>query len=333
MTQAVLGAVVADVTIGSRIGRAAVLWGLAYGTLPDLDMLALPWLDGVERLQWHRGISHSIVGIAAMTPLLAFPIAKWHGVALARAMLATFLVLATHVVIDVFTAYGTQLLEPFASTRFSVRTMFVIDPLYTLPLLFGVGSAVFAGPRVRRRCMIAGLVLSTLYAAATGVAKAVVNARFATAIATAGLPSRDWITLPTPLNAWYWRCLVLDTEADVVWSAYLALRDDPASITFTRIERGTATFQELPDDRAATAAVWFTEGYYAVRRDAELGTVTVGDLRLGDASLGRVPIDQRAPSVFRFDVSDCGRTMMMRPGDFGDVGAALRFLWTKLVGD
>ena len=55
ITQAVLGAAVAEAGMGGRrLGNKAILWGAALGTLPDLDIIAYPWLDQIQRLEWHR---------------------------------------------------------------------------------------------------------------------------------------------------------------------------------------------------------------------------------------------------------------------------------------
>jgi len=56
ITQAALGAAVAEAGMGGRrLGNKAILWGVALGTLPDLDVVVYPWLDHIERLEWHRG--------------------------------------------------------------------------------------------------------------------------------------------------------------------------------------------------------------------------------------------------------------------------------------
>ncbi|XOT98672.1 metal-dependent hydrolase, partial [Alcaligenes pakistanensis] len=43
--------------------------------------------------------------------------------------------LITHPLLDAFTSYGTQLLWPLAATPATWSSIFIIDPLYTLPLL------------------------------------------------------------------------------------------------------------------------------------------------------------------------------------------------------
>ncbi len=47
-----------------------------------------------------------------------------------------FLCLSTHGILDSFTVYGTQLMWPITEYPFAVSNLFIIDSLYTLPLLF-----------------------------------------------------------------------------------------------------------------------------------------------------------------------------------------------------
>ena len=60
LSQLVLGAAVAEFTLGKKIGNKALLLGMLAGTLPDLDVAINPLLDTVSGLDQHRGFTHSI---------------------------------------------------------------------------------------------------------------------------------------------------------------------------------------------------------------------------------------------------------------------------------
>ena len=61
LTQIVLGAAVGEVVLGRKIGNRAMLWGAVAGTIPDLDvMIASVFMNEVNGLAFHRGITHSI---------------------------------------------------------------------------------------------------------------------------------------------------------------------------------------------------------------------------------------------------------------------------------
>ncbi len=79
-----------------------------------------------------------------------------------RWWLAAWLALVTHPLLDLMTVYGTQLARPFSDHPFAVGSVFIIDLLYTLPLLIGTGVALARADR-RRAWNTAGLVLSTAY--------------------------------------------------------------------------------------------------------------------------------------------------------------------------
>jgi inner membrane protein len=60
LTQIVLGAAVGEIALGKKIGNRALIWGAIGGTIPDLDVIANSFMDPIESLAFHRGITHSI---------------------------------------------------------------------------------------------------------------------------------------------------------------------------------------------------------------------------------------------------------------------------------
>ena len=97
VTQMVLGAAVAEATIGRKIGNRAILWGAVAGTMPDLDVF-VPLGDVVKDFTYHRSASHSLFVLALVTPLLVWLITRIHADTRElrkRWMLTIFLVFAT----------------------------------------------------------------------------------------------------------------------------------------------------------------------------------------------------------------------------------------------
>ncbi len=72
ITQIVLGAAVAEATLGKKIGNRAMLWGAIGGTIPDLDVISNLWLTQLEGLAAHRGITHSIFFAVVFGPVMAW---------------------------------------------------------------------------------------------------------------------------------------------------------------------------------------------------------------------------------------------------------------------
>lgn len=59
LTQIVLGAAMGEVSLGKKIGNRAMVWGALAGTIPDLDVVSNLWMEEIDSLAFHRGISHS----------------------------------------------------------------------------------------------------------------------------------------------------------------------------------------------------------------------------------------------------------------------------------
>jgi inner membrane protein len=303
VTQIALGAAVGEATLGSRVGKKAPLWGAALGTLPDLDVLANPFVSEVTALAIHRGFTHSLLFIVLATPLFGALLHRLHANDNASARswsVLVFLTLATHVLLDCLTSYGTQVFYPFSDYAVILGTIFVIDPLYTVPLLVGLGIALMYTPGARRRRVAnyVGLGLSSLYMLLTVANKLHVNAVFDDALARQGLDMERVFTKPMPLTNVLWSAIAEDSTG--YWIGYYSLFDESTQIDFHRVPKN----HDLLDDAWNSAAVqrlrWFSRGYFTVsQRD---GHRYVHDLRFGRSDFG-VGIGT-APYVFTFRLTE-----------------------------
>ena len=145
LTQAVLGAGIAGAIAPAGHRRKALLLGAALGTLPDLDVF-IDYGGAVENFTMHRGFSHSIFVLLPFSLVLWWVLWKlWPPVREAplRWLAVVSLALITHPLLDAHTAYGTQLLWPLDVPPTMWATLFIIDPLFTLPLLVATVLAAF----------------------------------------------------------------------------------------------------------------------------------------------------------------------------------------------
>lgn len=136
ITQVALGASIGAAGFGHRLGRKAVVFGGFCGLLPDLDFI-LGVGDAWRSLVVHRGASHSLLVLPIVGVVLGWLmwwIAKKRDTPWTWAHLAVW-GLVTHPLLDLFTAYGTQLFAPFSRTRFAIDGVAIIDLVYTIPLL------------------------------------------------------------------------------------------------------------------------------------------------------------------------------------------------------
>ena len=117
ITQALLGATVQASLLGRWQGRKALLYGAVLGTLPDLDVV-IDYGDAIADMTYHRGFSHSLFVLSSLAVALAWlarrirPDPNYSGM---RLFLTIWLVLVTHVLLDAFTSYGTQLFWPLTT--------------------------------------------------------------------------------------------------------------------------------------------------------------------------------------------------------------------------
>jgi len=84
LTQIALGAAVGEATLGKKIGNRALLWGAVGGTIPDLDVLSNLFLNDIEALAFHRGITHSLTFAVVLPFLLGFLVHRLYASGLYR---------------------------------------------------------------------------------------------------------------------------------------------------------------------------------------------------------------------------------------------------------
>ncbi|MFC4727670.1 metal-dependent hydrolase [Coralloluteibacterium thermophilus] len=284
LTQIVLGSTVAALSVPARHRRAALVAGALLGTLPDLDSLPLMLVDDpVATMTWHRGPSHSLL-VLPFVGLLIWSLLRrvWTPVREApRAwMWAIQLALLTHPLLDAFTVYGTQLLWPLPVRPAMWSSLFIIDPLYTLPLLAGVVAAAFAGPRRwARPWLLAGALLSTAYVGWSLTAKWMVEREAAAALAAAGHADAPRFSVPTPLNTLLWNVVAMTPDGYLVGERSVVA--DRGPMRFRHYASDIAALEAARDVPAVARLTWFNHGFMRARVDED-GRLVLSDLRMGN---------------------------------------------------
>ena len=281
VTQIALGAAVGEAVMGRQIGRWALLWGAVCGLLPDLDVL-IPFDDAVKSFTYHRGASHSLFVLALLTPIVAWAAmaihkqsrpfkVRWH--------VMIYAAFATHVLLDCFTVYGTQIFWPLATPPVMWSTVFIIDPVYTLPLAVGVAAALATGRKTARghRINAICLVLSCLYLGWSVGAKWHVSTVVRENLARQQIGHRSFLTTPTPFNTLVWRILVMDQTG--YYEGYYALPGDQTTIRFNRYDSNPSLIETLDDHWPVKRLQWFTQGFYSVKKQGN--DIVMADLRMG----------------------------------------------------
>jgi inner membrane protein len=319
LSQIALGAAVGIAVMGRRtpLGRAA-FWGAVCGTLPDLDAL-IDHGDAVRNMTLHRAESHALFFLTLAAPAIAAAIAALHRDwdRYRHWCLAVWLVLITHPLLDTMTVYGTQLLRPFTDHPYGVGSIFIIDPLYTLPLIAGVVLALRRGDACGLQWNRIGLVLSTLYLAWGVVAQHEVRGVAERALHAQAPDVERILVTPTPFNSLLWR--VVAVTPDAYLEGYRSLFDGDAPIRFARFDRRMALYPPLRDTEPVARIAAFSHGFFTM---SEAG----GQVRIADLRMGQAPYFFFTFVVGRREGERLQPTAVEAVGERAPVGAGLRWL-------
>jgi inner membrane protein len=276
LSQIALGAAVGVAAMGRRTALwKAAAWGAVAGTLPDLDVF-IDHGDAVRNMVLHRAETHAPFWLTLFSLPFAAAVAWLHGeqAQWRRWWFALWLALVTHPLLDAMTVYGTQLALPFTNRPFGVGSIFIIDPLYTLPLLLGTGAAL---ARRSLRANALGLVLSTAYLAWGVVAQQHVERIARASLAEQGIAAERMLVTPTAFNSVLWRVLVVDGAS--YREGFYSLFDASPQIRFDRFDRGSALGPALAGFDSVRRIADFSRGFYKLSADGPALHIT--DLRMG----------------------------------------------------
>ncbi|MFE2004764.1 metal-dependent hydrolase [Pseudomonas guariconensis] len=284
LTQAVLGAALQGAVLGRIQGRRSLLYGAALGTLPDLDVL-IRYADPVSQMTYHRGFSHSLFVLTALAAALAWLVSavarrRWpdKGYRLPRVFLAFWLVLVTHPILDAFTVYGTQLFWPLHLTPQSWAAVFIIDPVYTLPLLGAVLYAAFKDMSGKAVTVLGvALAFSTAYLGYGLAGRMAAEQRFALALDEQGIAVTHVRAVPIAFNSLVWRVLAKTPDGQYYEGISSAFDQEPPemqrqslNLEAAQVLRGMPLHERLR---------WFTDDW--LRYDRVGNALVVTDLRMG----------------------------------------------------
>jgi inner membrane protein len=124
--------------------RAALVFGAVAAMFPDLDFLFFS--SRLQYLRDHRSWSHSFVYL----PLFALGLALVARLTFRKARLVTLWIccgvgIASHILFDWITSFGTQFFYPLSRARYSLDWVFILDPFFT-----GIALATLAGTLLLR---------------------------------------------------------------------------------------------------------------------------------------------------------------------------------------
>jgi inner membrane protein len=223
------------------------------------------------------------------------------------------------------TVYGTQLALPFSNHPFGVDSVFIIDLLYTLPLLVGVIWLLAThGSHRGRLANAVGLLLSTTYLAWGFAAQQQVVPIARASLAQQGIVVENLLVTPTPFNTVLWRVVAL--AGDDYHEGFYSLLDAQPKIEFDSFPRGNALATKLKSIDGVQRLVAFTKGFYKLEQRGS--RLLISDLRMGQepnysftfavAELHSPPVALAQPEQISMDL---------------DIPRSLNWLWRRALGE
>lgn len=267
ITQAALGAAIGHSLLSKKIGAKGALVGAVVATVPDLDVILYLIYSKLDMLSVHRGFSHSlsfsIIGAFLIAAILS-RIRLFQSIRLKLLLLFSWLCLFTHMLLDTFTAYGTQLYLPFSNKRLGFDSVNVVDPIYTIPLLIGLILSLFVynSKSDSTKYNTYGIVISSLYLIFTLVNKEIVNAKISERLNHEKIKYASLLTMPVGIANINWYG-VAKSQDSIYMFQHSILSSFESKIEAFPIND---EYLSLTKDYIADKMRWFAKGFYTVEK-------------------------------------------------------------------
>ena len=398
LSQIVLGAAVGEAVLGKKIGNRALAIGAVAGTIPDLDIIANPFLSDMQALDFHRGISHSLffsvvapllfagityfffkkgihknkkyrvgIGLLPLIPITILVIAAIYaaikeqayvgmGIAIAIFLIFSIPILKyifkkpsefeqpsymnwywlffwaflTHIILDAFTNYGTQLLMPFSNARFAVSSVSVVDPIYTIPLCLSALLIIMMRrtSRARRITNWAGIIVSSLYLLFTIYNKTDMNEVVKNTMKNQGISYERYITCPTIANNILWSTTI-EKDTSFLIGAYSRFDPQRKLTRFIEIPKNHDLIKGHENDEHIAILKRFSNGYFAIRHNQDSTALEFIDLRWGTADNLINEVKEEDRFFIKYELKNINGKLVV-PKKEKEVGAGMFENLTKL---
>jgi inner membrane protein len=332
LTHTAIGICTGHVIAGKQLGKKAMLFGAIANNLPDIDVIANLWASDTKALLIHRGITHSFLLNIILMFVLASLLQKLYNrynVSYKRWLFLLGSGLTLHLFTDSLTSYGTGWFEPFDQTRVSFNTIFILDPLFSIPILIAAITVLFMKTDSKRSLMFskAGLIISFIYLSLTMFNKLYVNSVIEKSLKTQNIVYSDYLATPTPLNNLLW--YIVAKNEDKYHVGYYSILDKGPEIDFTLYKRNDSLLNYPCDTSSLADLVRFSKGYYCLRMDHD--TIILSDMRFGQMGGWYKP---DAGFVFNFKLAaNCYNKDALQKGRFEAFeDKALPMLWKRMLG-
>ena len=330
LTQIVLGAAVGEAFLGKKIGNKALLWGAIAGTIPDLDVFSRYFLNTVDALAFHRGITHSLLFCIALSPLLAIVMRylyKNKEANFKEWSIFFFICLVTHPLLDAHTTWGTQFFWPL-DIRLAYKNIFVIDPLYTLPFLICLVATLFYKRTHKKRRLFnkIGLVISSIYMCVTLFIKWHINTVFKNELIKQQITYSRFSVKPTPFNTVLWTANIETPDAYLI--GYYSFFDTDNTIQFSSYPKNHVLIEQIQHSTDLDRLIGIIENWYALEKTNN--HFVLNDLRFGPMSSNTG--ETQFAFSYKIETENGVVKITEKPKEVSDGPALLKGLWNRILG-
>ncbi|MDR1985288.1 MAG: metal-dependent hydrolase [Prevotellaceae bacterium] len=306
-----IGAVAGEIVAGNKLGKKAALWGAIIASLPDLDVIAQPFLSPAKSLLFHRGPTHSIIFCILLAPLIAKLLTIIHKKT--RKNFTDWIkvcswCLFSHIFIDCFNSYGTAIFYPFSNVRVAFDCIGIVDIFLILPLIIALLCFIFIkrGSRMRKIIASSAMALSVLYVGFTVLNKISLEQKIKLFFDKQNISYNRILTSPLPLTNLVW--LVIVEDEDGFFSANYNLKQKQIHYKryFTKNHYLAENFEKNPE---FMRLVRFSKGFYCLS-EKENNDIIFYDLRIASFEFDGMSDLDKAVFTHRLKLNENGELVI-----------------------
>lgn len=236
--------------------------------------------------------------------------------------------LITHPILDCHTTWGTQLLWPLKA-KLAWNNIFVLDPLYTVPLLILVTIAMFYSRQssTRKWLVISGISISSLYIIWSLGVKWHTYTIFEKNLANQGIEYSRLTTVPTPFNTFLWSGTA-DSDS-FYYNGLYSIFDKEPQIQFSKIPTYHKNIAQFQDKESIDRLIFLSKNWYVLIENAD------SSVNFNDARFGPMYVQEDVPQYgfgYRLLERNGELTVTQPEPEMEQMGEVMTILWNRIWG-
>lgn len=277
--------------------RRIMLFCVIAALLPDIDNIA-GFLGPELYLIHHRGATHSLAAGIFLAAILVFIFRLFiKSFDIIKGFVTALSIIYLHIFLDLITSYGTQIFFPFTNKRYSLESVFIVDPIYTLVLVIILIISV-SSKNKKEMIIITGVIWIFMYPALNLGIKTYLEKNIAGKL---GIRNEKLLKVhlsPDIFTPFYWK-VIIEREKTYDFGSISLFGRKPLVFLERYVKAEKSMFYEFGKE----ASIFNTYSWFAVypvvemTKSGENSLITFGDLRFSSTSnfIGRMNKNRKSP--------------------------------------